>query len=133
SSDIVDSIQNKGLEIAIESSNIVGSNFNWNTSFNISFVSNKVVELGGEAYKHVGAGDGHLKTGSPHILQVNKPISVFYGYVFDGLFNSEQELAEGPEGPTNWLGGRKYRDLNGDGVIDATNDRTIIGNYHPDF
>jgi len=129
----VGSIQNKGLEIAIESSNIVRSNFNWNTSFNISFVSNKVVELGGEAYKHVGAGDGHLKTGSPHILQVNKPISVFYGYVFDGLFNSEQELAEGPEGPTNWLGGRKYRDLNGDGVIDATNDRTIIGNPHPDF
>jgi TonB-linked SusC/RagA family outer membrane protein len=129
----VGSIQNQGLELAVETNNIVGSNFNWNTSFNISFVSNEVIELGGEEYKEVGAGDGHLKTGSVHRLEVGEPISVFYGYVYDGLFNSEQELDEGPAGPTNWLGGRKYKDLNGDGSIDATNDRTIIGNPHPDF
>ncbi|SMO73446.1 SusC/RagA family TonB-linked outer membrane protein [Fodinibius sediminis] len=129
----VGSIQSQGLELALESFNITGEGFNWNTSFNISFVSNEVIELGGEKYKDVGGGDGHLKTGSVHRLQVGKPISVFYGYVYDGIFNTEQELANGPEGPTNWLGGRKYQDLNGDGSIDATNDRTIIGDPNPDF
>jgi len=134
----VGSIQNQGLELAISSDNITNRDFNWSSSFNISFSKNKVLDLGGEEFKNVGAGDGHLKIDSPHRLQVGEPISVFYGYVFDGLFKTGEELAEGPNGPTNWLGGRKYKDISGpngepDGQIDANYDRTIIGNPHPDF
>jgi TonB-linked SusC/RagA family outer membrane protein len=134
----VGSIRSQGLELAIESSNIVGNEFNWSTSFNISFVSTEVLSLGGERLKNVGPGSGHLKVYNPHRLQVGKPISVFYGYVFDGLFQSQQELEEGPDGPTNWLGGRRYKDISGpngepDGRITANYDKTIIGNPHPDF
>jgi TonB-linked SusC/RagA family outer membrane protein len=133
----IGSVENKGLELAIESDNITGK-FRWATSFNIAFNKNEVLELGGEEYKDVGGGDGHLKTGSVHRLIVGEPIGLFYGYVFDGIFQDQAELDAGPKSPTNWVGGRRYKDLSGadgtpDGNISATYDRTVIGDPNPDF
>jgi TonB-dependent starch-binding outer membrane protein SusC len=133
----IGSVENKGLELGIESDNITGP-FQWTTNFNIAFNRNKILELGGEDYKDVGAGDGHLKTGSVHRLIVGEPIGLFYGYVFDGIFQDQTELDAGPKSPTNWIGGRRYADLGGpegvpDGVVNATYDRTVIGDPNPDF
>jgi hypothetical protein len=94
--------------------------------------------LGGEEYKDVGGGDGHLKTGSVHRLIVGEPIGLFYGYVFDGIYQNQEELDAGPVSPTNWIGGRRYKDLGGsngepDGKVNATYDRTVIGDPNPDF
>ena len=133
----IGSVQNKGLELAIESDNITGQ-FQWTTSFNISFNKNKILELGGESYKDVGQDEGHLKTGQVHRLIVGKPIGLFYGYVYDGIFQSADELAAGPKSFTNWVGGRRYKDLGSatgepDGKVDANYDRTVIGDPNPDF
>ena len=133
----IGSVENKGLELAIESDNI-NRRLKWTTSFNIAFNKNKVLELGGEEYKDVGGDDGHLKTGQVHRLIVGEPIGLFYGYVFDGIFQDAEDLAAGPKSPNNWVGGRKYQDLSGpdgtpDGNISATYDRTIIGDPNPDF
>lgn len=133
----IGSVENQGWELALESDNLTGQ-FQWTTNFNISFNRNKVLELGGESYKDVGAGDGHLKTGSVHRLIVGEPIGLFYGYVFDGIFQNQAELDAGPKSPTNWVGGRRYADLSGpegvpDGVVNATYDRTVIGDPNPDF
>ena len=128
----IGSIQNEGLELSIESYNLTGD-FRWTSAFNISFNRNKVLDLGGETYRDVGESDGHLKTGSVHRLILGEPIGLFYGYQFDGIFQNQEELDNGPSGPTNVLGGRRYKDLNGDGDINATNDRTIIGDPNPDF
>src|SRR5690606_13005280 len=102
-------------------------------AFNISFNKNKVLDLGGESYKDVGGGDGHLKTGAVHRLIVGKPIGLFYGYEFDGIFKNQTEVDQGPNGPTNYPGGRRYVDQNGDGQINATEDRTVIGDPNPEF
>jgi TonB-linked SusC/RagA family outer membrane protein len=133
----IGSVENQGWELAFESDNLTGQ-FEWTTNFNISFNRNKILELGGEDYKDVGEGDGHLKTGSVHRLIVDEPIGLFYGYVFDGIFQNQAELDAGPKSPTNWVGGRRYADLSGpegvpDGVVNATYDRTIIGDPNPDF
>jgi len=133
----IGSVQNKGLELGLETTNLNGG-FRWTTSFNISFNRNKVLELGGEMYKDIGTGDDHLKTGSVHRLVVGQPIGIFYGYVFDGVFQTAEELAVGPKGFTNYVGGKRYKDLSGpngvpDGSIDATYDRTIIGDPNPDY
>ncbi len=133
----IGSVMNQGTELAIESDNLQG-NFRWTSNLNISFNRNKVLELGGETYKDVGEGDGHLKTGSVHRLIVGRPIGLFYGYQYDGLFRNDSELADGPQGSTNWLGGRRYKDISGpagipDGKVDATYDRAVIGDPNPDF
>jgi TonB-linked SusC/RagA family outer membrane protein len=133
----IGSIENKGWELAIGSDNLTGD-FTWTTEFNISGNKSKVLDLGGVEYQDIGAGDDHLKTGSAHRLIVGEPISLFYGYVYDGIFRNQEELIAGPKSPTNWVGGRRYKDLSGpngvpDGNVDATYDRTVIGDPNPDF
>ena len=129
----IGSVQNQGYELSIDSDNLTGE-FSWTTAFNISFNRNKVLELGGEDYKEMAEGDGHLKTGSVRRLIVGEPIGIFYGYRFDGIFQNEAECAEQTASPSPiGVGLRRYKDLNGDGKIDANNDREILGDANPDF
>ena len=129
----IGSVQNKGYELSIESDNLSGA-FSWTTAFNISFNRNKVLELGGETYKDVGTYDDHLKTSDIRRLIVGQPIGVFYGYRFDGIFQNEAECAQQTSSPSPiGVGLRRYKDLNGDGKIDATNDREILGAANPKF
>ena len=80
--------------------------------------------MGGETYKDVGTYDDHLKTSDIRRLIVGQPIGVFYGYRFDGIFQNEAECAQQTSSPSPiGVGLRRYKDLNGDGKIDATNDR----------
>ena len=129
----IGSMENKGFELSIESDNLTGA-FLWNTMFNISFNKNKVLELGGESYKDVGEDDGHLKTGSFRRLIIGKPAGVFYGYRFDGIFQNEEECAKQTASASPiGVGLRRYKDLNGDGVVEASQDREILGDANPDF
>lgn len=130
----IGSVENKGFELSLESDNITTRAFNWTTAFNISFNRNKVLELGGEEYKEMDEGDGHLKTGSIRRLIVGKPIGVFYGYRFDGIFQNEAECAEQTSSASPiGVGLRRYKDLNGDGIVDANNDREVLGDSNPKF
>ncbi|MFO7581758.1 hypothetical protein [Guyparkeria sp.] len=59
---------------------------------------------------------------------------VFYGYQLDGIFQTDAEAAAHPPafGDYNQAGKFIFRDVNNDGVINA-DDRTVIGDPHPDF
>ena len=129
----IGSIDNQGYELSIESDNLTGA-FSWTTAFNIAFNRNKVLELGGEEYKEMAEGDGHLKTGSVRRLIVGEPIGVFYGYRFDGIFQNEEECKQQTSSASPiGVGLRRYKDLNGDGKVDAANDREILGDANPKF
>lgn len=135
--DNVGEIQNRGWELFVDG-NILNGDFKWNSSINFALNKNEVVALGGESFKEIESSGNLLHTGNVHRLILGESIGVFYGYVSDGIFQDDNELSEGPAGPTNWAGGYKYKDISGpnnvpDGVIDATFDRTIIGNPNPDF
>ncbi|BDD07379.1 SusC/RagA family TonB-linked outer membrane protein [Aureibacter tunicatorum] len=143
------SIANKGIEFSLNTVNVVTSDFAWETSMNISFNRNKLKSLSdGESYREYSNGhpDGW---GTTNILQIGKPVGVFYGYVADGLYQNddfihdastgELRVARGVPGVqtsmTNYSpqpGMPKYKDLDGDGVI-TENDRQIIGDPNPDF
>ena len=128
------SVENKGVEFSFESDNIINRDFSWTTAFNISKNNSKVLELGGEKYKDVGEGDGHLKTGSFRRLIEGQPIGIFYGYKFDGIFQNEEETNQQSSSPSPiGIGLRRYKDLNSDGKIDPNNDRDIIGNANPEI
>jgi TonB-linked SusC/RagA family outer membrane protein len=129
----IGSLQNTGYEFSVESDNLIGK-FTWNTAFNIAFNKNKVLELGGESYKEMPISDDHLKTGSIRRLVVGQPVGVIYGYRFDGIFQNADEVKAQTASPSPiGIGLRRYKDLNGDNKVDASNDREILGNTNPKF
>jgi len=67
------------------------------------------------------------------VTQVGSPISSFFGFNVLGIFQSQAEADAWPEyGAYNAPGKFRIEDVNGDGQIND-DDRTIIGNPHPDF
>jgi len=121
----VGSMENRGLELAFRTSNIVSKDFGWRTNFNISMNRNKVLHLTG--------GQDIIQGGNPvtgnRIIREGEPINSFYGFVQLGTWNTE----EADEAATyNRLPGDiKYQDMNNDGAINEE-DRVIIGNGLPD-
>jgi TonB-dependent starch-binding outer membrane protein SusC len=64
---------------------------------------------------------------------VGHPLGAFYGYVFDGIYQTQAEIntqLSGTVNPPNKPGDIRFKDLNGDGIIND-NDRTFIGNSIP--
>lgn len=122
-------VQNKGVEAQVSSRNLVGA-FQWTTDFNISTNSNVVKQLGPEGAPILSEGAAGVR----HITRVGGEVGAYYGYVHDGIYKTQADLDNAPvdlEGNVT-LGDIRFKDINGDGVIDA-NDRTEIGSYNPDF
>ncbi len=71
----------------------------------------------------------------PNRTVAGYPIGYFYGYVVEGVYQSYADKLASPTmnlGNSYGPGDLKYKDLNGDGVVN-TDDRTMIGNPTPDF
>ena len=123
-------VLNKGFEVALTTRNTTGA-FRWSTDFNYSTNHNEVLKLGPEGDPILSAGGAGIR----HITKVGHPIGSYYGFVTDGLFLTPEDLANRlPDAfaPNPQLGDFRFKDINGDGRIDS-NDRTVIGNYMPDF
>jgi len=121
-------IENKGLEFALGYQNVFKSGLHLNADFNIAFNRNKVLALT-KGVPYITNTYGRIEPGHE--------INEFYGYIADGLFNSQKEVddykATVLSGDFQAKPGRiRYRDLNADGKIDA-NDRTYIGKPNPKF
>lgn len=138
-------VSNKGLEISVAYSPIENENFTWNSSFNIAFNRNKVLALAdNQNYILTSQAWGDDWRNIPgYIAMLDKPISQFYGFIYDGVyqyddFNKIGEnwvlknnvTANNASGTNVQPGDIKYRDLNGDYIIDE-NDKTVIGNPIP--
>lgn len=123
-------VENKGIELTVNSRNIVGA-FTWSTDFNFSRNRNEVLQLG-------PTGDPILSTGGAgirHITLIGAPIGSYYGYVVEGIYQTQAEIDAAPKdalAPAARPGDLRFKDVNGDGKVDA-GDRTVIGNYMPDF
>jgi len=119
-------LRNRGFEFFLTSHNI-DRKFKWTTGFNFSLNRNKVLELGpDEAPIIFSEWNVSVKT------EIGEPISNFYGYQFDGVYNSLTELAASPHLETAIPGDPIVRDVNEDGIISDL-DKTILGNSQPDF
>ena len=124
-------VLNHGLEIAINSRNVAREDFTWNTNFNIAFNRNEVLALQGGSDFILSGRSGE---GNPtHITRVGRPIGEFYGYIIEGVYMDQEDFDNSPKHSSSVLGSIKYRDVNGDGVIEAVNDFDVIGNPYPDF
>lgn len=122
----VGSLENKGLEISLNTTNIQTEDFMWTTSFNISLNKNEILALG-EADDDIFPGPFFLS--NTNILRVGESVGSFYGLIREGTWGSD-EAAEAAQ--YNLLPGDiKHTDVNGDGEINSA-DRVIIGNGNAD-
>lgn len=130
----IGTVQNKGFEIGLNSTNIQseGNGFTWSSNLNFSLNRNKVVDIG-TLRNDQGQEVDRTIIGTYTITQKGAPLGAFYGYVVQGIFQTADEIAGAPTQPGQpQPGDIRFADLNGDGRIDA-NDRTIIGNPNPNF
>lgn len=122
---------NEGLDIAASYYREFGD-LKMELGANFSTYRNEVIKLDEFDTPIFGS---NRRVPSLNRTQIGEPISMLYGFVVDGIFQSQQEVdSHPPYGTTgyNAPGKFKYRDVDGNGVIDD-NDRTSIGNPHPDF
>jgi TonB-linked SusC/RagA family outer membrane protein len=128
----IGTIKSWGHEFSITSKNMVGK-FEWTSNFNISFDRNLVTQLGINDAPIAANPSVALTEFTDWRTAVGQPLGQFYGYIFDGVYMNQAELEKGPKHSTSQVGTVRMKDLNGDGIIDAANDRTWIGNPNPDF
>ncbi|WP_423818299.1 TonB-dependent receptor [Salinimicrobium sp. TIG7-5_MAKvit] len=132
---------NKGIDLAISYKTLGESDFNYGGTLTFSHYKNEVTELLGDLKinQALYISDSNMNV---TLTQVGEPVGMFYGYKVAGMFRTLEDLENAPIQfgrpvsdelfGTTWLGDIKYEDINGDGVINSE-DRTVIGNPHPDF
>jgi TonB-linked SusC/RagA family outer membrane protein len=141
----VGSVLNQGLELTIGATLIQKKNFLWTVNLNASYNTNKVLEIANGNDVLVQAGPDNIS--AMWVAKKGGNISQFYGFMSDGLYQYE-DFYLNPNGTYSLKpdvvsfatlknanyppqpGDRKYKDLNGDGLIDD-NDRTTLGSPIP--
>lgn len=120
-------IKNSGWEFGLTSRNITKANFTWVSNLMLTTVKNEVTDLGGITRIITGSAGA---TSQIAIIEEGLPLESFYGYEVLGIWqeNDDFDQTNDPVQP----GDIKYRDVNGDGVVNA-DDRVVLGNSFPDL
>ncbi|MDQ2719621.1 MAG: TonB-dependent receptor [Bacteroidota bacterium] len=126
------SIENKGIEFAINSENFKTKDFSWSTSFNIAYNKQRVLSLADNVSiisTNTANPSGVVSGREFTRLEPGKELGVIYGYVYEGVIKVGEHYAAEPNAKP---GDPKYADLNGDGKI-TPDDRTYLGNTNPRY
>lgn len=123
--------ENRGLELALNYRNYDHA-LRYAIGGNIAFVKSEVASLG-RGGEPVLSGYVQSANANASKTDVGQPIASFFGYVTDGIFQTQAEVeAAAFQSSGTAPGDIRFKDLDGNGVIDA-NDRTYIGNPTPKF
>lgn len=137
-------VRNQGIELTLNTVNIDKKDFKWSTNFNIAFNKNEVLELteGQTALRVNAPFDQNYNSQPNYIAKVGYPMGMMYGYIYEGTYKYDDFNKSGNtytlKGNVPYFAGEantqpgmpKYRDLNGDGIINSE-DRTMIGRGTP--
>lgn len=145
----VGKLQNDGLELTLNTFNVHSRSFNWRSTFNISFNTNKVVSLNEGEDFILSSVDWHsvYNNQALYTARVGEPAAQFLGLIWNGVYQlSDFDITKTSTTtiytlknsvPTNGVirsviqpGDIKYKDLNGDGIVNDL-DRTVIGRALP--
>jgi len=110
-------LRNRGVEFELGHRNKIGE-FSYGAGFLATLNKNEVLELRAPSY-------------GSYIHEVGKPYGEHYLYIWDGIFQSEEDIKNSPSHPNNPKPGDiKFKDLNDDGVIDSK-DREMVKGVYP--
>ena len=105
---------NRGFELVLTHHNCI-KNFSYNVRGNISWARNKILKM---------TEDPNVPN---YMRSTGRPMGEYWGFVAEGLFQTEEEIAHSAVyGPT-LPGDIKLKDINGDGKITYDQDRVPIG------
>lgn len=130
------SIQNTGVEINLTANLLTKRKFSWKMDANIGFNRSKAVDIGPD----LGLDPGVVASvGTSAIIRNGQAIGQWYGYVTNGIFQSQEEINASGFTSINGQaisairpGSRKFIDQNGDNIINAE-DRVVLGKGQPNF
>ena len=114
--------KNHGIELTLNATPVKMAGFEWNTSFNIAYQKDEIVEL---AY-----GKNDMPDNS---LFIGESLSVYYGYKSDGVWQESDaaEMAKWNENGYNFTAGNvRPHDVDGDYKM-TIEDRVVLGNRRP--
>ena len=134
----VGSLENKGLELDLQTVNLKGRDFSWTTNLNIAFNKNKILSLANN--------NAPVPQGFGSWLEVGQSVGAFRGYKVLGIFQSQAEVDQANAAARTATGSStavyqlaatapgdiKFEDVNGDGVITSA-DQKILGSAQPSF
>ncbi|MEO9853869.1 MAG: TonB-dependent receptor [Reichenbachiella sp.] len=126
-------IENKGWEVELSAAVFSKGAFKWDVSANAFFNKNTLKSINQSDRDGIETGP-YLETfrDNPTRLQVGQPTHVIWGFRTEGIIQDGETYDVTGLDTEEYLPGEfKYVDLNDDGVIDE-NDKTIVGNTHPD-
>ena len=119
------SLRNWGMEFALGYRGKTEFGLTYNVNGNLDFFRQRVT------YLPETTTGSYVHTAKENLVEAKKPYGSIVGYVVDGLFqNREEVLASGQENAR--VGGLKYADLDGNGIINEQ-DQTWIFNPVPNF
>jgi TonB-linked SusC/RagA family outer membrane protein len=120
----IGSIRNSGIELSLNTVNISNSNFRWSSNLNLTFIKNEVTELAGAPFA----------AGFASWVEEGQALGSFRGFRVDRIIQDATDQAEAvAQGQTAaQLGDIIFKDLNGDGTLNAA-DQEILGSAQPKF
>lgn len=128
-------MENRGFELEVSGEPLVSKKWNVSAGFNFSLNRNKILSMGGDSYKVYTNKNSYGELLSYNF--VNSPVSLIYGWVYDGIWQNEEDIKYGAvdeeAGASQTTPGDiRYKDINNDGKINDE-DKVLIMNPHPKF
>lgn len=138
--------RNTGVDVQITARPVVNKNFTWQSALTLSHNRNKIIALNDKDSIIYGKVDWFSQFQTATMFKVGEAMGVFYGYETEGLFKNEADIV-GHATQTGgsipyankidktsgvWVGDIKFKDQNGDGIINDA-DQKVIGDPNPDL
>ena len=146
---------NRGLEFQLTGVAVRTPEFTWNITGNLTLNRNRIESLGGQPYLPGINSEWTRDTGTDYFVAPGGPVGQMYGYITDfdngrkGFYTVDDfNFTQAANGSWSYVlkkevpsssaintvapGEMKFKDVNGDGVVN-TDDRTVIGNANPKF
>ena len=119
----IGNVENKGFELALGVTPIRERQLTWNIQGNLAYNKNEITNLGNHQ---------ELNTNNYSILRKGEAVGSFYGLVFDGVVQADEDISKLPtqNGSKPKVGEEKFRDINNDGKVNEY-DRVILGHAQP--
>ncbi|TDS14680.1 TonB-linked SusC/RagA family outer membrane protein [Sphingobacterium paludis] len=128
----VGAVQNRGFEFQLAVQPNLGEKLQWTSTLNVSANRTKVLDLGNDAYgnpitfQEINTGGNWFPT------IVGQSMMQLYGFTVEGIYQTDQEAIDNGE-PSKRAGDYRFKNWDGEGIVNDTEDRTVLTRLEPKF